>query len=82
LLVAQERLREAERELAKLGTVIFDDVAAANFDRLRGDKKLRKIGRNDILIACIALANQATLVTRNVKDFQALPGLKVENWAD
>ena len=55
---------------------------AAEFDRLRSHKKLVKIGRSDLLIASIALAHQATLVTRNVRHFRQVPGLNVENWAD
>jgi predicted nucleic acid-binding protein len=31
----------------------------------------------DLLIASIALANHATLVTRNLKDFQRIPNLKL-----
>ena len=82
LLRAQDRLGTAEKNLAKY-TIVPLDVAAGNeFDRLRQNKKVKKIGRKDLLIACIALANQATLVTRNLKDFQAVPGLKLENWAD
>jgi tRNA(fMet)-specific endonuclease VapC len=60
----------------------IDDTAAAEFDRLREDKKLKKIGRADLLIAAITLANRATLVTRNVRDFRQVPGLQIENWAD
>jgi len=82
LLRAQNRLVTAEHALAKFTIVAFDVGAADKFGRLRQDKKLKKMGRNDLLIACIALANRALLVTRNVKDFHAAPGLKVENWAD
>jgi predicted nucleic acid-binding protein len=35
-----------------------------------------------MLIACTALANDALLVTRNVKDYKDVPGLRIENWAD
>ena len=56
--------------------------AAAEFDRLRQSRKLRKIGRADLLIAAITLGNRATLVSRNLKDFRQVPGLLVENWAD
>jgi predicted nucleic acid-binding protein len=38
------------------------------------DTELKKIGRGDLLIAAITLANQATLVTRNEKDFCLVPG--------
>jgi len=60
----------------------IDDAAAAVFDRLREHKKLKKIGRRDLLIASIALAKRATVVTRNLKDFRQVQGLLVENWAD
>jgi tRNA(fMet)-specific endonuclease VapC len=56
--------------------------ARLEFDRLRQNKRLKKIGRGDLLIASIALAHRATLVTRNVRDFRQIPGLQVENWAD
>ena len=60
----------------------IDDAAAAEFDRLREHKKLKKIGRGDLLIASIALANRATLVTRNQRDFRLVPGLQLDNWVD
>lgn len=82
VLTAQARLAVAEKELAKYTLIPFDDVAGAAFNDLRQEKKFRKIGRKDLLIACIALANRATLVTRNLRDFQVVPGLKLENWAD
>jgi tRNA(fMet)-specific endonuclease VapC len=49
---------------------------------LRRNKKLKKIGRTDLLIASIALARGATLITRNVRHFQLIPGIRIENWAD
>jgi tRNA(fMet)-specific endonuclease VapC len=82
LLAAQERLEVAEDELAKFTIVPFDVAAATEFDRLRENKKLKKIGRKDLLIAAIALAHSATFVTRNLRDFRQVPGLRLENWAD
>lgn len=83
LLRAQAWLDGTIRSLAQVETVIaIERSAAAEFDRLRSNKKLEKVGRGDLLIASITLAEGATLVTRNVKHFRQMPGLKIENWAD
>ena len=39
-----------------------------------------RIGAMDIKIASIALANDAILLTRNLNDFQKVPGLRVADW--
>ena len=79
---AQSRLAESERQLASFAVLPVDAAAAAEFGRLLDTKGLRRIGRGDLLIAAIALANRATLATRNLKDFRLVPGLPLENWAD
>ena len=38
------------------------------------------IGANDLWIACHALAENATLVTHNSKEFLRVKGLAVEDW--
>lgn len=82
LLIAQRWLERTERNLAPFLELPLDDAAAAEFDLLRQNKKLRKIGRGDLLIASVVLSRRAKLATRNVRDFQLVPGLRVENWAD
>jgi tRNA(fMet)-specific endonuclease VapC len=82
LQLAQQRLAESERQLADFEILPIDAAAAAEFERLLGTKGLKKIGRGDLLIAAIALANKGTLVTRNLKDYRKVPGLQLENWAD
>ena len=79
---AQTRLLQSDRDLESLRIIPINPAAAAEFDKLRHDKKLKKIGRADLLIACVALAHRAKVVTRNLKHFQLVPGLTVENWAD
>ena len=34
----------------------------------------------DLKIAAIAVAEDATLLSANVSDFQQVPGLRVEDW--
>lgn len=82
LLRAQRLLDETDQRLSELLILQIDHVAAATFDRLRSHRSLRKIGRNDLLIACMAIAHRATLVTRNLRDFRQVPGLNVVNWVD
>ena len=41
-----------------------------------------RIGSLDLKIACIALAHDATVLTRNGTDFTQVPGLRIENWLD
>jgi len=83
LLRGQQRLDEAERDLGRIPRILpINAAASAEFDRLLGIKGLRRIGRADLLIAGLCLANKATLVTRNWKHFQKVPGLQMENWID
>jgi tRNA(fMet)-specific endonuclease VapC len=61
-------------------TVIgFDEQAQAMFRRLRVQGI--RIGTQDLRIAAIALSRGATLVTRNVRDFAAIPTLNIEDWS-
>jgi len=41
-----------------------------------------RIGSMDLKIACIALAHDVTLLSRNATDFAQVPGLRFENWLD
>jgi tRNA(fMet)-specific endonuclease VapC len=39
------------------------------------------IGGNDLWIAAHALAGDMTVITNNLREFQRVPGLKVEDWS-
>ncbi|MDT8406676.1 MAG: type II toxin-antitoxin system VapC family toxin [Methylococcales bacterium] len=39
------------------------------------------IGANDLWIACHALSHNATLVTHNLREFERIAGLRLEDWA-
>jgi len=82
LLRAQQWLTRTEDLLAQILVVPFDENAAREFDRLRANQAYRKIGRADLLIASIVLANQAILVTRNVRHFRQIHAVQIVNWVD
>jgi len=56
----------------------FGDAAAAKYEELR--KQHRRLGRDDLRIAAIALVRSAILVTRNIGDFAPIENLRTENW--
>ena len=82
LLRAQQWLTRTEDLLAQILVVPFDENAAREFDRLRANQAYRKIGRADLLIASKVLANQAILVTRNVRHFRQIHAVQIVNWVD
>lgn len=55
-------------------------AAMARFRWLVGLKL--NVGPNDLRIAATALEYDLTVVTRNLRDFERVPGLQVENWVD
>ncbi len=64
----------------KLTILPFDEDAARTFLGLQ-ERRIR-IGTMDLKIAAICMAHDATLLTRNLVDFEKVPGLRVENWLD
>ena len=56
------------------------EAQAAAGIRARLEKQGNSIGPYDILIAGTAVAHAATLVSRNIKEFQRVEGLRIENW--
>lgn len=53
---------------------VFADIKAKMFD------KGIRIEDMDLLIAATAIYNELTLVTNNIKHFENIPNLKIENW--
>lgn len=61
----------------------FDAKAAGDYAAIRTvlERLGIVIGERDLQIAAIARANGFTVVTHNVKEFERVPGLNVEDWA-
>ena len=70
--------------LAVVSVLPFDRSAARAAATLRVDLEGRglPIGPLDNLIAGVALAHRATLVTRNTREFSRLPNLAIMDWYD
>jgi tRNA(fMet)-specific endonuclease VapC len=68
--------------LPNLAVLPFDVEAAKRYGELRADLERAgtPIGDADMRIAAIAKANELAIVTGNVRHFQRVTGLAVENW--
>jgi len=68
--------------LAPLAILPFDESALWIYGDLRADleSKGTPIGALDTLIAAHALSLQSTLVTNNLREFERVPGLMLDNW--
>jgi len=80
----KERNRLALLEfLSIMGIKHFDENAAKEYGIIKKDLKDRNylIGPFDMLIGAHAKSLNMTLVTNNVREFERIQGLKIENWA-
>jgi len=78
-----KRNREAlDLFLAPLAILPFDETALWSYGDLRADLERQgtPIGALDTLIAAHALSLKATLVTNNLKEFERVSGLQLDNW--
>ena len=82
LLKAQQLFYRTEELLSQMEVMSVTQDAVNRLAELVAIPKLRKVGRADLIIASITLSHRATLVTRNVRHFRHISGLKVTNWVD
>jgi tRNA(fMet)-specific endonuclease VapC len=75
---AYDRLINMMQFFQEWTIIRLDEAASEEFTRL---KKMKvRVGTQDLKIAAIALAQHALLLSANLRDFQKVPGLRVENW--
>ena len=80
-----ERNRAALMQFISILDVLpFDDLAAVKYGEICAHlQKIGKpIGTMDMLIAGHAKAEHMILITNNVREFERVPGLEIENWAE
>lgn len=84
-----ERCRQPEQERQKVQAFIsvlhvlpFDQDAAIHTARIRWhlEREGHPIGPYDLMLAGQALSLGVTLVTRNTREFQRVPGLQLADW--
>jgi tRNA(fMet)-specific endonuclease VapC len=76
---AYQHLTESVGFMGGVRILSLTESAIERYEQLAGQRL--NVKKNDLRIAAIALENNATVVTRNLRDFQRVPGLAVENWA-
>jgi tRNA(fMet)-specific endonuclease VapC len=79
-MLAYQKLIERVNFFARWVVLPLDAESSAAFVRFRSQGI--RIGTQDLRIACITIAHDATLLTRNTGDFAQVPGLRFENWLD
>lgn len=72
------------RFLAPISVLPFGATAASEYGDIRTflQGKGTPIGPLDMLIAAHARAENLVLVTNNVREFERVPDLEIENWAE
>ena len=80
----ERNLADIEALTARLEVLPFDEAAAYHFGQIRAElyRMGRPIGPYDMMIAGHARACGLKLVTNNVKEFERVQGLIIENWLD
>lgn len=77
-IYAYERLHQALEAYRNTTVLDFDENAAKVFQQLKSQKI--RVGSMDLKVASIAISRKAILVSRNLKDFQQVPDLTVQDW--
>ncbi len=77
-------LEVVEDFCSRLITLPYDDTAAYHYGSIRAalEKTGQTIGVNDLHIAAQARSQGLTLVSNNLREFERVPGLLLENWVE
>jgi tRNA(fMet)-specific endonuclease VapC len=77
-----ESRSKLENFLSNFPILDWNEDAAWVYGPVRKELEARgqRIGERDLLLACQALARNATMVTNNTREFERIDGLKLENW--
>jgi tRNA(fMet)-specific endonuclease VapC len=79
-VIAYSKLQKHLNIFSKMRIITFDNQSATIFQQFR--KNYPRLGTMDLKIAAISIAQNATLLSRNLSDFENIPNLKVEDWTN
>ena len=75
---AYNRLHTLLNFFCEVNVMDYDEDAARHYANLRRLKL--KIGSMDLKIAAITMSKDALLLSSNIRDFQKVPDLRLEDW--
>lgn len=80
--IPEKNLSRVESFVARLQVLDYDDAAAIHSGQLHAElvRQGKQIGPYDQLIAGHARSLGLTLITNNLREFERVPGLRVEDW--
>ena len=78
VVLAYAKLEAIWRSFLKMNVHSFSEEAQTRFDELH--HQCPRVAVMDLRIASIAVVSEATLLSRNLRDFRRVPGLTVEDW--
>jgi len=78
----EDNLKVINDLCSKIEIINFSKKTPLLYGKIKAELENRGIGLDDadILIGCLTLENEATLVTNNVEHFKRIKGLNIENW--
>lgn len=77
-VAAYQRLQALLSFFNQVPVLDYTDVVAARFENLKRSRL--RVGSMDLKIAAIALSQDGLLLSANLRDYQKVPDLRVEDW--
>ena len=79
-----QNMRKVEDFVSRLEVLPYDSSAASHYGDIRAnlEKKGTPIGVNDVHIAGHARSEALILVSNNIREFERVEGLRLENWLE
>ena len=78
VVTAYDKLETIWRAFLKMNVLSYTAAAETRYGQLK--RQCPRLQTMDLRIASIALVTDSTLLSRNVRDFGRVPGLRIDDW--